>query len=122
MAVPYRLPVGIHYHHVSITIDMRTSLTFRLVCMWVFRLPESPRWLVGRGRHAEAIAVLAALDGKPVDDREVLETWKGIVESAAQMEGEYSFRELFTHGRTQHFRRMALGVLVQCFQQISGCK
>jgi hypothetical protein len=22
----------------------------------------------------------------------------------------------------QHFRRTALGVLVQCFQQISGCK
>lgn len=90
--------------------------------MWVFRLPESPRWLVGQDRHAEAIAVLAALDGKPVDDQEVLDTWKGIVDSAAQMEGEYSFRELFTHGRTQHFRRMALGVLVQCFQQISGCK
>lgn len=77
---------------------------------------------MGKGRHEEAIAVLAVLDDKDVHDEDVLSTWKGIVDSAAQSEGEFAFKELFHHGRMQHFRRTALGVLVQCFQQISGCK
>lgn len=29
-------------------------------------------------------------------------------------------RELFTNGRSQNFRRAFLGVVVQCFQQITG--
>ena len=87
--------------------------------MWIWRLPESPRWLVGQGRHAEAIAVLAALDDKPVDDPEILDTWKGIVDSAAQSEGDFAFGELFHHGRVQHFRRTCLGVLVQCVLSFS---
>lgn len=94
----------------------------RLICMWVFRMPESPRWLVGRGRHAEAIAVLAYLDDVPVDNAEVLETWKAIVDSASQSVGDFALGELLHHGRMQHFRRTSLGFLVQCFQQISGCK
>jgi len=114
MAVSHCLPGGLHYHHVSMPSGAsRNALTGRLACMWIWHLPESPRWLVGQGRHAEAIAVLSALDDKPVDDPEVLETWKGIVDSAAQSEGDFAFKELFHHGRMQHFRRTCLGVLVQ---------
>lgn len=29
-------------------------------------------------------------------------------------------REVFTNGRSQNFRRAFLGVVVQCFQQITG--
>lgn len=32
-----------------------------------------------------------------------------------------SFRDLLTHGRTQHFRRMLIGSSSQIFQQLSGC-
>ena len=114
MAISYRLPGHLHHHHVSMPSGAsRIALTVRLACMWIWHLPESPRWLVGQGRHAEAIAVLSALDDKPVDDPEVLETWKGIVDSAAQSEGDFAFKELFHHGRMQHFRRTCLGVLVQ---------
>jgi hypothetical protein len=31
-----------------------------------------------------------------------------------------SLKELFKHGRSQNFRRVALGVVIQCFQQITG--
>lgn len=32
--------------------------------------------------------------------------------------GKASLRELFTNGRSQNFRRVALGVVIQCFQQV----
>jgi hypothetical protein len=90
---------------------------------YAFRLPESPRWLASKGKHAEALAVLAALDDKPVDDREVLQTWHGICDAVAvEEEGGFSFKMLFQNGKQQHFRRTLLGILAQCFQQISGIK
>lgn len=84
-------------------------------------MPESPRWLVAKGRHAEALAVLAALDGSSVDEKSVLKTWRGICDAVAeQEEAGFAFKELTTHGKSQNFRRTLLGVLAQCFQQIGG--
>ena len=90
--------------------------------MWIFRSPESPRWLASKGRHEEAIAVLAALQNRPVDDEEVLRTWTGIVELNARSVGDFAIKELVTNGPTQNFRRTLLGVLAQAFQQLSGIK
>ncbi|THH12256.1 hypothetical protein EW145_g156 [Phellinidium pouzarii] len=87
-------------------------------------LPESPRWLVKHGRHAEALAVISALDNKSINDKEVQRTYMGIHE-AIIAEGELgnqktSLKELLTHGRSQNFRRAALAITAQCFQQITG--
>lgn len=90
--------------------------------MMFFRVPESPRWLVSKGRHAEALAVLAALDGTTVTDPLVQKTWRGIVDAVRHSAGDFAIKELFTHGKSQHFRRTMLGVGAQCFQQISGIK
>lgn len=88
------------------------------------QLPESPRWLVKHGRHAEALAVISALDDKDITDPEVQRTYLGIHETVVA-EGEIgtkptSLGELFTHGRSQNFRRAALAITAQCFQQITG--
>jgi hypothetical protein len=90
--------------------------------MWWYRVPESPRWLVAKGRHEEALAVLSALSGTPVDDPANIKTWHGIVETIRASAGDFALKELLTHGKSQHFRRTALGVLAQCFQQITGIK
>lgn len=90
--------------------------------MVAFRTPESPRWLASKGRHAESIAVLAALQNAPVDDPDVLRTWTGIVELNAKSVGDFALKELFTHGPGQHFRRTTLGILAQAFQQLTGIK
>jgi hypothetical protein len=85
---------------------------------YYFRLPESPRWLASNGRHAETLAVLAALDNKPVTDPEVLQTWHGICDAvAAEAEGGFNMRMLTTSGKSQHLRRTLLGIAAQCFQQ-----
>ncbi|GBE79328.1 Sugar transporter STL1 [Sparassis crispa] len=87
-------------------------------------LPESPRWLAKHGRNAEALAVIAALEDKPHSSESVQQTYKGILEAIAVETGvgspKASLREVFTGGRTQNFRRTFLGVVNQCFQQITG--
>lgn len=87
-------------------------------------LPESPRWLLTRERHEEAMTVLAALRGLHRDDDEVKLQAGTIIDSiraSGHVGGNTPFSALFTGGKTQHFRRMMLGVSSQFFQQIGGC-
>jgi hypothetical protein len=86
------------------------------------------------------MAVISALDDKPTTDSQVKQTFHAIRE-AVELEagkelptssekgseklprkaGKVSLSEMFTGGRSQNFRRVALGVVIQCFQQITGC-
>lgn len=79
--------------------------------------------MVKHGRPAEALAVISALDDKDISDPEVQRTYLGIHETIVA-EGGFEkgshLGELFTHGRSQNFRRAALAVTAQCFQQITG--
>lgn len=99
------------------------------------KLPESPRWLVKHGHNAEALAVISALEDKEISDATVQRTYLGIHEaisaeggfdsgekgsSSSSSSSSSHLKELFTHGRTQNFRRAALAVTAQCFQQITG--
>ncbi|KAH9928044.1 general substrate transporter [Amylocystis lapponica] len=88
-------------------------------------LPESPRWLAKHGHNAEALAVISALEDKPYTSESVQQTFHGIRETIAVETGggkplRSSLREVFTNGRSQNFHRTCLGVVNQCFQQISG--
>ncbi|ORX35673.1 general substrate transporter [Kockovaella imperatae] len=110
-SISWRFPIAIQM------IFAIVMITF----MYAFRLPESPRWLASKGRNEEALAVLAALEGVSVDDKKALRTFQGIKDAvAAEEAGGFAFKELFHHGRGQNFRRTMLGILAQCFQQISG--
>ncbi|CAE7204472.1 unnamed protein product [Rhizoctonia solani] len=91
-------------------------------------LPDSPRWLVNQGRHAEALAVISALEDKPHDDPDVQRTFLAIREAALaehtlSEEGKaqkFNLGELLHGGRSQNFRRAKLGIVIQAFQQITG--
>ncbi|KAG0699501.1 general substrate transporter [Suillus ampliporus] len=99
-------------------------------------LPESPRWLIKQNRNAEAMAVISALENKSPNNAEVQRTYHAIREAVAIEDFETSssfgdkhtpqnlkrssLRKLLVGGRSQHFRRASLGVINQCFQQITG--
>lgn len=85
-------------------------------------LPDSPRWLLMRGREQEARYLLARLADAPVNSEEVdveLNNIKDALE-AQSAGGGFKMRELFQNGPSQNLRRTLLGIAAQFFQQISG--
>ncbi|KAL8713733.1 MAG: hypothetical protein Q9220_002259 [cf. Caloplaca sp. 1 TL-2023] len=91
----------------------------------MYWLPESPRWLLTRGRDDEGAIVIAALRGLELDSKETLLQKQIILDSIAasgySKNGNTPLKAVFTNGRTQHFRRMMLGVSSQFMQQVGGC-
>ncbi|MFT8479746.1 sugar porter family MFS transporter [Gluconobacter oxydans] len=84
-----------------------------LFLIGVLFLPDSPRWLVLRGRHDEAFDVLHGLRGNDTHARD--ETVE-IRDQLAQADGGYT---LFK--RNPNFRRAVyLGVALQAIQQFTG--
>jgi len=104
-------------------IPIALQIIFALILLGgIFFLPESPRWLLKNGRTAESLAVISALENKPITDAEVQRTFYAIREAVAIEGGggKASLKELFHNGPSQNFHRAFLGVVAQCFQQITG--
>jgi sugar porter (SP) family MFS transporter len=125
--IAYWLDYGCTYGPPNLTwrFPIAFQIVFGLVVLlgpiW---LPESPRWLLTKDRHEEAVKVIAALRGLGIDDEQTKLEATIITDSiraSGQKGGTTSYRALFTGGKTQHFRRMMLGATSQLFQQIGGC-
>jgi len=79
----------------------------------VFFLPESPRWLMMRGRKGEAISVLTRLRG----DADIVK--HEIADIEEQLKQPHLGWQLFK--QNSNFRRsVGLGVLLQLIQQFTG--
>lgn len=106
------------------SISWRFPIAFQLVfaliiLAFILSLPESPRWLILRGREDEALNILAALSDLSPSDPFILSEFSAIKDTVLEMQ-QSSFSDLFTMGPDRNFHRVILAYVNQVFQQISG--
>ncbi|UZJ51037.1 hypothetical protein CBS101457_000357 [Exobasidium rhododendri] len=87
-----------------------------LITIW---MPESPRWLLMKGRDDEARQVMAALDELPLDDPEIDLKMDEIRDSLAAA-GKTGLGDLFKQGKEKNFHRAMLAFIIQAGQQVTG--
>lgn len=94
-----------------------TSFFALIVIATVGLLPESPRWLLKKGRVEESRHVLAELEGLSEDDPYIKAEMDEMSESLA-ITGQGKFRDVFTNGELRLFNRVCLACAGQMFQQM----
>jgi sugar porter (SP) family MFS transporter len=127
LCIAYWLDYGLSFADGGVQWRFPISFqAFFAVCLvlQMIPLPETPRYLVERGRISEATSVLARLAGKdvPENDEEVVFQRRQI-ESSLEIEsagGPFRYRELLEGGKIQNFRRLCICCAVNAMQQFTG--
>ncbi|KAJ5554719.1 hypothetical protein N7535_007165 [Penicillium sp. DV-2018c] len=105
------------------SVSWRFPLAFQIILsatalIFIFSMPESPRWLIKTGRVEEGRKVLAALLDVDEDSDIINNNVLSIETSLAQCSG--SWTKLFKNGEQRLFHRAYLAATGQMFQQMCG--
>lgn len=124
--IAYWLDFGMSY--TNSTAQWRFPLAFQMVFAISMAgvalfLPETPRWLVANKQHDKAKEVIAALADVSVEDDSVTALYDAIretVELEYAIGSEFAYRDLFSGGDLQNFRRVCLCFGIQFMEEMGG--
>lgn len=119
----YWLDLGFSFLEPS-TIAWRFPIAFQIIMALTILaiipgLPESPRWLILKGKDEKALQVLSALHGLPEDDKLIQDEFQQVQDAVFEM-AQGTFQDCFKLNKNRNFHRTALAYVNQMFQQISG--
>lgn len=123
VCLSYWLDFGFSYLEPS-TVSWRFPIAFQIffaliILIFILPLPESPRWLIMKGKEEEAIQVLCALNGRGMEDPYIESEFAAIKDAVLEMQ-QGGWKDLFTMGEDRNLHRVILAYVNQMFQQISG--
>lgn len=103
--------------HEGYRICFASQWAFSAVPMIVaFLAPESPTWLIRKGRHDDALKAQKRLDGKGIPTEAALARIKLNIESE-KLQTQATYMDCF---RRMHIRRTMIVVLASCLPQLFG--
>lgn len=98
--------------------------TSGLVCLGVFFIPESPRWLISQDKHEHAAKVLTKYHGDGSSDHPMVQLQMKEMLASIRTDGSdkkwWDYHELWHSHSTR--RRLICVIGMACFGQISGSK
>ena len=87
----------------------------------VFTIPESPRWLVAKGRVEDARKSLSDFKGVDLHHHDVAAEISGIELALEETKGSaVKLSQIFTNGKDRLFYRFSLCIFLQFLQQMCG--